>query len=163
MNDTIAVYTGARGDEIIAKGGLGDWVLDLQRASQCTFLVCCRKPQWSNAEERISKGAAFLVGRIKGFRPGVQNPRGQRRSFIELAEYASVNKAEAWQERRNPVAYTSLGKLGIKAAGLKFEPISEPSKNPLSSPGRLTIEQAKKALADTFGVSPDDIEITIRG
>jgi len=30
-------------------------------------------------------------------------------------------------------------------------------------PARLTIAQAKIALARTFGVSPDNIEITIRG
>ena len=37
-------------------------------------------------------------------------------------------------------------------------------KTPAGKPGRgLTIEQAKEGLAKTFGVSPEAVEITIRG
>jgi hypothetical protein len=50
--------------------------------------------------------------------------------------------------------------------GLKFKPMPTPA--PSAKWGRIsnapmTIADAKKALAATFGVSPDDVEITIRG
>jgi hypothetical protein len=41
------------------------------------------------------------------------------------------------------------------------EPV--PSKLTAPAPSRLTIDEAKRALAETFGVKPEAIEITIRG
>ena len=65
---------------------------------------------------------------------------------------------------RNPVAYDTLKKLGIELRGLKFKPM--PAPRPSGKPGQgalMTIAEAKKALAATFGVKPEDVEITIRG
>jgi hypothetical protein len=43
-------------------------------------------------------------------------------------------------------------------------PARTPSSNPKDSARPpMTIADAKKALAVTFGVSPEDVEITIRG
>jgi hypothetical protein len=59
--------------------------------------------------------------------------------------------------------------LGINPDQLEFEPVPavttfpRPSAAAPSIPMKLTIAQAKRALAATFGVTPDAIEITIRG
>jgi hypothetical protein len=59
--------------------------------------------------------------------------------------------------------------LGISLDGVEFQPM--PSSNelqqqaaqPPTNTGKLTIAEAKKALAEAFGVKPEAIEITIRG
>jgi hypothetical protein len=71
------------------------------------------------------------------------------------------------------VRYTSLDALGIDPRKLKWQPMPEGAERQAPSPaapmtsassaGRLTIGDAKKALAATFGVKPEAIEITIRG
>jgi hypothetical protein len=76
-----------------------------------------------------------------------------------------------WKHWRNPVRYMSLSDLGICVDDLKFEPlpgVKDAATRPQSQtapwpPATLTITEAKKALAATFGVKPDAVEITIRG
>jgi hypothetical protein len=69
------------------------------------------------------------------------------------------------KEARNPVAYATLEELGIDARGLKFKPVpATATPSARSSRGKaMTIAEAKKALAASFGVSPEDVEIIIRG
>ena len=165
-SDALAVITAVTSEEILAKGGSGDWILNPNKASGCRYLVCCRKERWNNREEGISNGSAFLVGRISKLVPGVANARGQRRYFIAINEYAAVNKPDVWGTWRNPVRYGALQEFGLDVKKLKFTPLSRPSNakaSPAPTPEHLTIAQAKKALAAAFGVSPDDVEITIRG
>jgi hypothetical protein len=74
---------------------------------------------------------------------------------------------DTWRGWRNPVRYTTLEELGIKLDDLRFEPILE-RPSPASPPAAdvragLTIDAAKKGLAVTFGVKPDQVDITIRG
>lgn len=166
--DTIAVFTQDPVDEIVAKGGSGDWVLNPERARHCTYLVCCRKKRWKNMEEQILHRAAFLVGRIRKLVPrdGEAGPRGQKRYFIEMSDYAPVNKPNAWKKWQNPVTYTSLEILGINVKELEFKPVdvrSDVAAPQGAAPEHLTIAQAKSALAKTFGVPSEDIEIIIRG
>ena len=42
-------------------------------------------------------------------------------------------------------------------------PVNTVGTTPAEVPTRMTIAEAKRALAATFGVSPDAIEITVRG
>ena len=98
--------------------------------------------------------------------PDSENDRNQPRFLIELSEYVTFERAEVWKEGRNPVSYKTLKELGIDLRGLKFKPMPIPTPSAKSgAPGSapMTIAEAKKALAATFGVSPDDVEITIRG
>ena len=77
---------------------------------------------------------------------------------------AELARAEAWRkELRNPVTYDTLKHLGIDLRGLKFKPIPLPQPATMGGERRMTIAEAKKALAVTFGVQPEDVEITIRG
>lgn len=166
----IVVFTSETVETILNRqGGTGDWVLSPKKAGTCKYVVCCRKPAWNNKKEKIDPRAAFLIGVIAGLRkqPGSENDRGQPRFLIELSEYdTSVIRADVWKEARNPVSYKTLKALGIDPRRLKFKPMPIPapsSKQGDASGGPMTIADAKRALAATFGVSPDDVEITIRG
>ncbi|MBZ0149140.1 MAG: hypothetical protein K8F62_16595, partial [Pseudorhodoplanes sp.] len=66
--------------------------------------------------------------------------------------------------------YDVLKGLGIDIRSLKLEAVPGTSdkgtrgKQPQGAgPRRLTIAEAKEALAATFGVRPEDVEIHIRG
>jgi len=154
------VLTSETVETILGRGGTGDWVLSPHKAATCKFVVCCRKTAWNNKAEGISHGAAFLIGRIAGLQkqPGSENDRGQPRFLIRLSAYATFERANVWKEGRNPISYKTLSALRIEPRKLKFKPMP-----PLAAPGTMTIAEAKKALAASFGVSPDDVEITIRG
>jgi hypothetical protein len=142
-------------------------VVSPKKAGTCKYVVCCRKTEWINRKEGIAHRAAFLVGVIAGLHkePDSENKRGQPRFLIELSEYATIQRVEAWdKDARNPVSYKTLGKLGIDLRGLKFKPMPVPAAKSGGAGGApMTIADAKKALAATFGVSPEDVEITIRG
>jgi hypothetical protein len=93
------------------------------------------------------------------------------RWLIEIDEYARIAIPNVWKWR-NPVKYTTLADLGIDPTKLTFEKVpkreEEPANPPTGStmqwpPATLTIAEAKKALAATFGVKPEAVEISIRG
>jgi hypothetical protein len=170
MTDSIVVFTAVPRQEIIANRGSGDWVLNPDRGSQCKYLVCCRKPHWTNAEEGVPKKGAFLVGLIKRLIPGAKNGRGQQRYFVEIDQVAAVSTRPVWGNWRNPVRYDDIKTLGLDPRALKFKPVASAVEKsaggtpvPSPHPRSLTIAEAKKALAATFGVRPEDIEINIRG
>lgn len=164
----VLVFTSETVETILSHGGTGDWVLSPKKAGTCKYVVCCRKVAWNNKKEGFAHRAAFLVGLITGLhkKPDSENDRGQPRFRIELSKYATIERAAVWKEGRNPVAYKTLKTLGIDLRALKFRPMPIPA--PAAKPGgstgaQMTILDAKKALAATFGVSPEDVEITIRG
>lgn len=166
--DTIAVFTGKSLEHIFEDGGSQSWVLDRRHAKDCRYLVCCRSGvDWVEGPE--PRGSAFLVGRISNVVPAT-NEKRDNRWLIKIREFARVDIPGVWQNWRNPVRYTNLTALGINLDSLKFEPMPEPSsvvESPVrrSSPDTvpLTINEAKRGLAKTFGVPEDAIEITIRG
>jgi hypothetical protein len=164
----IVVFTVDSLDSILQQGGSGDWVVSAKKADSCKYIVCCRKPNWSNRKEGIPDRAAFLIGRVAGLRERAdsENDRDQLRYLIQMADYAVLEKPGVWKERvRNPVAYSTLDDLQIDLRGLKFEPMpaGAGTTNQSSEAKQMTIADAKKGLAVTFGVSLDDIEIIIRG
>lgn len=158
----VVVFTAESRQSILDGGATGDWVLNPKNAGRLDYLVCCRRSDWKNRAEGIAHRTAFLVGRIAGLAKieGSENERNQPRFRIKISEYAELAIAEAWRkELRNPVAYDTLKHLGIDLRRLKFKPIPLPQ----AVAGRMTIAEAKKALAATFGVQSEDVEITIRG
>lgn len=165
----IVVFTADSLDSILRQGGSGDWVVSAKKANSCKYIVCCRKPNWSNRKEGIPDRAAFLIGRVAGLRQraGSETPRDQMRYLIQMADYAKLEKPGIWKENvRNPVAYATLDELQIDLRGLKFIPMPEVDAGTAKEiPGgnQMTIADAKKGLALTFGVNPDDVEIIIRG
>jgi hypothetical protein len=166
--DAIAVLTSETVETILSRGGTGDWVLSPKKAGTCKYVVCCRKPAWNNKKEGIARRAAFLIGLIVDLhkKPDSENDRNQPRFLIKLSEYATFERVDVWKEGRNPVSYKTLKAMGIDLRGLKFKPMPVPAPSAKSGgtgSAPMTIADAKKALAVSFGVSPDDVEITIRG
>jgi hypothetical protein len=168
----IVVFTVDSLDSILRQGGSGDWVVSAKKANSCKYIVCCRKPNWSNRKEGILGRAAFLIGRVAGLveRAGSETPRDQKRYLIQISDYAAMEKPgvpDVWKENvRNPVAYATLDELHIDLRGLKFKAIpavGAEAANTVSGAKQMTIADAKNGLALTFGVNPDDIEIIIRG
>jgi hypothetical protein len=164
----IVVLTSETVETILNQGGTGNWVLSPKKAGTCKYVVCCRKPAWSNKKEGIAHRTAFLIGLIVDLhkKPDSENDRNQPRFLIKLSEYATFERADAWKQGRNPVSYKTLKALGIDLRGLKFKPMPVPAPSAKSGgtgSAPMTIADAKKALAASFGVNPDDVEITIRG
>jgi hypothetical protein len=84
-----------------------------------------------------------------------------------MADYAELKEPGIWKENvRNPVAYANLHELQIDLRGLNFKPlpkVGDETAKEIPGAKQMTITDAKKGLALTFGVNPDDIEIIIRG
>lgn len=171
--DAIVVFTARSPDRIVREGGSQSWVLNAARAKQCGWLVCTQNRnnpdhEFSDATER--HGSAFLLGKISGVRRSTEDGDDDR-WMISISEYARINVPDAWDHGRNPVRYTSLADLGISLNELEFVLMPQSAPDPSSQatqtarPGipSLTIAEAKTALAATFGVKPEAVEITIRG
>jgi hypothetical protein len=159
----IAVFTGKPLQTLLAHGGSGPWVGAEERVKQQEYLVCVRKSK-PGAEDH---GAAFLVGKISGVRQHGFDRRGQLRWFFEISEFAIPSHRGQWPWR-NPVRYTTLEELEIELKKLKFKPappatLTPPMAESGSSVKPLTIAEAKAGLAAKFGVSPDAIDIHIKG
>ena len=167
--DAIVVFTARSPETIIREGGSGAWVLNAARAKQCTWLVCiqnCHNPDYEFSDATEPHGSAFLLGKISGVRRSEDD-----RWLVTISEFARINIPDAWDHGRNPVRYTTLEELGISLDGIEFQPVPEtgpaslPQGMKLEGSGvpKLTIAEAKKALATTYGVAPEAVEITIRG
>ena len=110
-----------------------------------------------------------MIGRVAGIVP---SPDNLKRWLIQIQDYAILEIPEVWPKLRYPVWYTTLEDLGIDPDGLTFRPLPPVNGRTLGSPvgappflkaGHFTIADAKAALATSFGVPEDAIEITIRG
>jgi hypothetical protein len=169
QHSAMVVFTSETVETVLDQGGTGDWVVSPKKAGTCKYVVCCRKADWVNRKEGIPHRTAFLVGVIAGLHKitDSENDRGQAHFLIEISQYAPLQRPETWdKDARNPVSYKTLGELGVDLRGLKFKPMpppAPPAKSDGSGKAPMSIAEAKKALAATFGVSPDDVEITIRG
>ena len=161
----IAVFTTDTVEDIVVQRGTAGWVVNPAKASKRKYVVCCRKENWKTRKAGVQPRAAFLIGLISGLQKQAdsENDRGQSRFLIEISEYATLNKPEVWnKDARNPVAYIRLDEVGIDLRRLKFKAVaSAPAR--VATAKTMTIADAKKALAASFGVNPDDVEITIRG
>ena len=175
MTSAIAIFCGKSKEHILRDGGSQSWRLLPRNAAQHEYVVCCRSGvDWVEGPEK--RGSAFLVGRISGVVPATDNDTTDR-FLVKMSEYAELNVPDVWQGWRNPIKYTTLEELGINLDGLDFKPMPpvEPVvrgaiKSIAGSPEHdamtqltLTIAQAKKALAATYEVKEEAIEITIRG
>jgi len=167
----IVVFTGRSVERMLKEGGSSAWTLKPSHARRCEYVVCTRN---SRAEFTTPgpepHGSAFLVARIADIRPAPE-PNDEGRYLIAFAEYSKIMVPNAWKGR-NPVRYTTLEELGIDPVSLHWQPMPEAA--PKEAPPRkldgrsresrgITIAEAKRALAEAFGVSEDAVEITIHG
>lgn len=171
--DTIVVFTARSPERIIREGGSQAWVLNPARAKQCTWLVCTQNrhnPDHEFSDATEPHGAGFLLGRVSAVRKSEEEEDSDR-WIIAISEFARINIPNAWDHGRNPVRYASLAELGINLKEVTFQSMpSRSEQQPLPveqlspvSGAVLTIAEAKRQLAGTFGVKPEAIEITIRG
>ena len=170
--EAIVVFTAKSVERILREGGTSSWRLDRNHARKCDFAVCTRNANADWVEGSEIHHSAFLVGKVRDV---VQTPDPDYddrddRFLVQFSEYARVEISDVWKGDRNPVKYATLEDLGIDPTVLDWKPMPEPSEipgpaQPLPSTGTapLTMAEAKKGLALTFGVSPEAIEITIRG
>jgi hypothetical protein len=129
-------------------------------------VVLCQNAHSDWGDGKEPHGKAFMVGQVDDVVPSTET---EGRWLVTFSAYALIDKPETWGGWRNPVRYTTLEELGIDESELKFEPMppvaieaaAEPA--PRKPGNGLTIAQAKEGLAQTFGVAPNAVEITIRG
>jgi hypothetical protein len=164
--EAIVVLTAKSIERILKEGGTSSWRLG-KHARKCKYAVCTRNAYADWTEGPEAHQSAFLIGKV---RQVVKSPDHEDRHLVQFSEYALVNIPDVWKGDRNPVKYSTLEELGIDPLALSWEPMPtivesstavEEANSPASLP--LTISEAKKGLALTFGVPPEAIEITIRG
>ena len=169
LNDKAICVLTARGIErILGEGGSQAWVLDAKRARKYEYVVCVQNrgfpSDWGGTSAKHHH--AFLIGRLEDVVKATDEDAEENRWLLRFSEYAELPPSikDAWPGYRNPVWYTTLEELGIDVSTLQFQPMPEyVGKKPAKPSGTMTIAQAKEGLALSFGVSPSDIEITIRG
>jgi hypothetical protein len=166
--EVIAFLTYKSVETCLSVGGTQSWALDRAHAMQCPYAVLCRNGKHPDVEDNKPHRTAFMIGRVLDVVPATESPR---RWLITFSEYAEIDLPNVWKGGRNPVSYTTLEDLGVTLDGVTFKPMpqeggpsAQPERHPLPlPPTTLTIADAKKALAATFGVKPEAVEITIRG
>ena len=164
--DAIIVFTAKSVERILKEGGTSAWRLDRNHARQCTYAVCTRNAHADWTEGPEPHHTAFIIGKIKDVVPAAQS---EGRFLVQFSEYARLDLPNAWQGGRNPISYRTLKDLGIDLSEVRWQPMPEPSEtHEVTRPaptivGALTFAQAKKGLAEGYGVSPHAIEIIIRG
>ncbi len=162
----ICVLTARGIERILAEGGSQAWVLDAKRARACEYVVCVQNHGFADDWGHVSAPhhTAFIVGRLKEVAPSIEE-NSENRWILRFSEYAEVDVPNAWPGYRNPVLYTDLERFGIDVSALNFQPMPEPA--PVAVPQKkvqpLSITEAKEGLALTFGVSPANVEIVVRG
>lgn len=167
-DSALMVFTSQSPQKMLGRGVSAAWKLDGARARQCRYLVCTWNSggEWAQPDTGLSHGEGFLVALISAIEPAPLS-EGPGRWNIRFREFARISRPELWNRNRNPVAYTSLHELGINPNDLRFEALpeipTEAAPAAAASPAALTIVQAKEALAATYGVLPQSVEITIRG
>ena len=181
--EAIVTFTARSPQRLVREGGSQAWVLNAVRAKQCTWLVCTqnrnnRDYEFTDATQ--PHGAAFLVGKVSGVEETEEESEdGKKRYLVTISEYSLIDIPDFWGHERNPVRYLSrsdLERKGIEFNALEFKPMPPQTSaaTPVQSapllqsgdPGGvvlMTIADARKGLAATFGVKPEAIEITIRG
>ena len=169
--EVLVVFTAKSVEAILGVGGTQSWKLDRGHATRCRYVVLCRNAYTDWGDGKELHGTAFMIGRIADVVPTVEN---DDRWLVAFDQYARGDVPNIWKGWRNPVRYTTLEELGVSLEGIQFQPMPPIDDNAKvqhttfshlenGSEFRLTIAEAKQGLAKTFGVSPDAIEITIRG
>lgn len=157
-NDTVLVLTRKGIETMVAEGGCAYWRANAQSLSSCTYIVATRNARAPDREGDEPHGAAFMVGEVDG----VSLHEDSGRYIIKMKRFACLKHPipEVWTPGgSNPVHYARMADLPISLKSLKWEPW--PAAEFIEQP--LTMAQAKRGLALTFGVDPEQIEITVKG
>ncbi len=164
MSRTIALLTREPVDEVLMKGGTGDWVTNAGRAREYPFVVLVRNRNHPSAPSDTDHGKPFLVGRISGARFSASARNGYPRVFIEIDSYAPVNASNAcWSKSQNPVWYTDLATLGIDEKELEFRPMPHTGAKQAKSVNKdHVLADIKRQIGQLYNVPRSAVEVTIR-
>jgi hypothetical protein len=154
-NSVIQTYTSNSFAEIVRQGGDFDWYLNVNRAKNCQYLVCC-------SSVGNNRGCNFLVGKISGVEFSKLDDKEKKRYVVRISEVAAINISNQWGGYQNPVHYTNLANMGIDPSVLKWQKVATPEQA-LPNVLNLTIAQAKAGLAQHYGVPASNIEVIIKG
>jgi hypothetical protein len=159
--DTIIVLTSKALQTMVLEGGCGHWRANETSIRRCKYIVATRNKRSTWVEGPEPHGTAFLIGEVSGAIPI------QDRYIVQMSRYAEINIADIWQSGgSNPVRYVNMYDLGIELSKVEWKKWPEQvevTSTAASKTRPLTLLEAKKGLALTFGVEEDAIEITIRG
>jgi hypothetical protein len=167
-DEAVVVFTVEGLDTVRRQRGTQYWKLNVDRANKIAFVVLVQNrgksdskhEEWESATADQPHGTAFLIGRISDIDRSTQPDRW----LIRISEYAIINVPDVWKGWRFPVRYMRLSKLRIDPRRLTFQPMPGVSANRTAVPtNSLSIAEAKRALAATFGLKESAVEITIRG
>lgn len=162
---------------MIQEGGSQSWVLNLQRARQCHYVVCAWNPsgEYAQPNANLRHGEAYLVAPITSVEPTDDPHEPKDRYIVRFSDYAiPPSQKIVWGGMRNPVSYTTLTALGLDPSTLTFElptrhathdapPRTVTRRSGAKDDVPLTIAAAKRGLALQYDVKPEEIEIIIRG
>ena len=129
--DTLMVFTYRSLKSILEDGGAQAWVLDPERAQQCTYIVCTRNRHFRDPDPVKQNGAverhgtAFLIGRITTVG---RAPDDCKRYIVRFDEYATpapeAFPLAKWPGTQNPVRYVKdIAKLGIDPDTLDWQAV----------------------------------------
>jgi hypothetical protein len=175
---SLLLYTSRRVEQMLEQRGSQAWVLNLQRARECRYVVCAWNPRGEFAQPNVDlrHGEAYLIAPITAIEPA-QAPEPLGRYIVRFTKFAvPPGRKIVWTGKRNPVNYTTLSTLGIDADTLTFtarelnvagaastvHPAAG-GRDSAAEDAPLTIAAAKRGLALQYDVSADSIEIVIRG
>jgi hypothetical protein len=164
-DEVIALFTTKSAQAWLDIGGTESWMLNPERARRCRYVVLCRNPEADRGGKEVRR-TPFMIGRISSVVPSAER-RGRWTPIFD--EYAVIDKPADWKGWRNPVRYTTLAKLGIDLAKIKFRPMPKKAEgseaaslSEMGTPVKIDIDTAKRCVAAYYGVRPDDVEIKIR-
>jgi len=173
MSDkALVVLTGKSKDRLFREGGTSDWALRPAVVRNFKYVVCVRhaNPPYDPGlgARPEPHGAAFLVGKIEDVK-FTYRENDRDRFLVTFSEVAEVLVPNFWDGSRNPVRYMDVSEImerGIDLDALDFKPFMPPEVDGEEGDegvAPLSIAAAKQGLAAMFGVSPDAIEIIIKG
>jgi len=165
MGTNVVVVLTCRGKTRILKEKCSQaWRLDATRVAKLEYVVCVqnRKMSWGNPE--AAHHSAFMVAKISGVSPSTEKD-SEGRWRINISEYADIEIPDMWDGNRNPVSYASISDLGINVNELVFKALDEemPKRIDCHNKGveKISIQEAKSLLAESLGISEEQITITI--
>jgi hypothetical protein len=141
-------------DQMHQDGGCGFWVAKATSVLGCQYVVSTYNSRQKTIDG-LSHGSAYMIGEIAG----VTAIKG--RCLVRLSRLAEINVANVWTPGgSNPVHYEMLDSLDIDINDLDWK--AWPGTETAAKKRGLTIQDAKLGLAETFGVKPEQVEISIR-
>jgi hypothetical protein len=169
-DSAVAVLTSWEKADLIERKASGNWGVSPDRILQQRYVVAIRNRNTNWSPVDLEHGTAFLVGRISGVvATDDTTVDGRNRIAIEFDAYAEIEIPDAWGKSRNPVWFTTLENLGIDLNELNFVNVSNgsavatPKLSPPAPTEGLSFAEARRGLAARYGVSPNSVEIILRG